>query len=184
MHNSKVITLPQIVKLLVIQKFITFFMDHRHSVAATQCVVSDAVLQNESTPTARGAKSYSLQAHVMNKCSSVRIFSRLIDAAGMSLYPTLLLRLSFPGLSCIRCFPHKSSLIVLGPKLVFNERLRSSMQVTTFEPRQNPHARFMIYDRRLDDVTRVSPAFFPNKVNKLLIYSSKNVLLLSLTGAH
>ena len=97
---------------------------------------------------------------------------------------TLLLRLSFPGLSCIRCFPHKSSLIVLGPKLVFNDRLRSSMQVTTFEPRQNPHARSMIYDRPLDDVTRVSPAFFPNKVNKLLIYSSKNVLLLSLTGAH
>jgi hypothetical protein len=89
MHNSKVITLPQIVKLLVIRKCITFFMDHRHRVAATQCVVDDGVLQKESTPTARGAKSYSLQAHVMNKCSSVRPFLRLIDAAGMSLYPAL-----------------------------------------------------------------------------------------------
>jgi hypothetical protein len=96
MHNSKVTTLPQIVKLLVIQKFITFFMDHRHRVAATQCVVSCVVLQNESTPTARGTKSYSLQARVMNKCSSVSPFLRLIDAAEMSLYPTLLLRLSFP----------------------------------------------------------------------------------------
>jgi hypothetical protein len=95
MHNSKVTTLPQIVKLLVIQKFIIFFMGHRHRVAATQCVVSDVVLQNEST--ARGTKSYSLQAHVMNKCSSVRPFLRLIDAAEMSLYPTLLLRLS----SCV-----------------------------------------------------------------------------------
>lgn len=160
------------VKLLVIQKIHGSSL-LQHLLRCLWCVKWRVVLCKMRQRELRQGKNCSLQPHVMNNyCSPVRRASLLrLIAAGMSLSPTLMLGCLSPA-SC-DAFRTRVALIVLGTKLVFNERQRSSMQVTTFEPRQNPHARFMIYGRAATVTSLEFRQLFPNKVNKLLIYSSK-----------